>query len=457
MAAQVITLPQAQRSQGRIDRNNRFRIPNRFGDLTGSSLTATLNDLDNGKIEKFSDLVDFALDDSTLQSLYTTRIDRVAQADYIVVPNERGNPQLAQLAAEFCDEAIDLVENWDNAFRMFLHAIALGFSASEENWRVSPKGRSFVNRIDYRPGNLFRYGPQWDLRYYNRGQNSGADTYGDILWPEKWIVHSHVEKAGNPSKYGLMRSSLWRWLFLRWGDKSHILYLEKHGHPTTKMRVGPNTPTAVRNQMLSDLENMSYDHVYVYEEGELEVTESNGTGSTVHTDYLTNQRGELSKLWLGTSDAVEPGSSGNQAAVSTRAGVALDPRMVRDGKSVCDTIRKSFFRHSINKNLHLFGAGLDLGDVPLPRMRLKTADDEVVRDQSDKQEELQDEAASEGRDPIEVSSQPADEGATPTPGGSPKPPPVDKGPESQLSMFADPKALPRKGLSPLELALRGKL
>lgn len=398
-AAQVIQFPKLPGVAARVDRREFDRIATRYGDLTAPTLTSVLNDLDRGRLEAWSDLAEFAVGtDAFLISVYRTRIDRVAQADYIVCPSEHGDQRVAQLAAEFIDEQISRVDNWNQFTRNALHGIFPGFSANEMLWTRDRNARVYyVHRIEYRHGHRFRYGPQYDLRLYDRGRRQGKDRYGEVLDPRQWIVHHHQEQAGYPTVGGVMRSVVWPWLFRRWVDKGWILFLEKYGHPILSAKVPPDTPDAVRDQIKTDLENMSYDHVEVFEQGvEVEVNASGTQGSNdVHDKYMRAKREEISMAVLGVADAVEPGAHGSQAAISTRAGVAMDPRMVSDGDAFADTLRPSFFAQSIAMNdcRRLFGVGVD--QVPVPTYRLKTADDEVVRDQSDKAEEVQEEARAE--------------------------------------------------------------
>lgn len=379
--------------------------------MTGSQLTSVLNALDRGELESWADLCEFALStDSFLASVYRTRIDRVAQADYVVSPSEFGDQRTAELAAEFIDEQIQRVENWAQFTRNALHGIFPGYSCNEMIWaRDNARKLNIVERIEYRHGHRFRMGRQYDLRLYDRGRRRGDDSYGEVLDPRRWVVHMHQEQAGYPTVGGVMRSIMWPWLFRRWTEKGWILFIEKFGHPVVSASVPPNTPESVRDQIRSDLENMSYDHVEVFEYGvnvNVDSTASQGSND-VHDKYMRAKREEISMAVLGIADAVEPGAHGSQAAVSTRAGAAMDPRMVSDGDAFADTLRGTFFKQSIalNDSVRLFG--VPFAEVPLPYYRLKTADDEVVVDQADKQEELRDEQAA--GESIEVRGEPEDD------------------------------------------------
>ncbi len=202
-----------------------------------------------------------------------------------------------------------------------------------------------------------------------------------MLDPRLWIEHRHQELAGYQGVGGVMNSCMWTWMFTRWVRKFWIGDVEKNGSPLVYGKVKKDTKKEVRDRILSDLENLSADHVGVIEEGTEIVVEAaaQAAASTKHEDYMRFSNEGLAKAWLGSSDMVEPGANGSQAAVSTRAGATADPRMVTDGRMLCTSIRGSLFKQLIRFNTHRFG-GVSEDKIPVPLMRLKTAHDEVRPD-----------------------------------------------------------------------------
>ena len=93
--------------QARLTRTERYRNNDRWGDIDAQSLATVLSLAARGEIWDWADLVEYAVTtDPYLVSLYTTRVTRVVQADYVVEPNSHGDQQLAKLAAEFIDEQL---------------------------------------------------------------------------------------------------------------------------------------------------------------------------------------------------------------------------------------------------------------------------------------------------------------------------------------------------------------
>lgn len=367
----------------RIDRGERWQSGSRFGDLSASALAAIMDAARRGDMADFVELCEFAIStDEHLQSLYTTRLSRVSQAEYEIVPSPFGDPQAAKAAAAFVSEQLARVENYDAAIHKILHAIAVGYSASEMVWAQDASGINYVRRIEFRHPRRFRFSPQWTLRLWDRGKRRGADTYGESLDPRLWIVHEHQELAGYQGVGGVMNSCMWTWMFTRWVRKFWIGDVEKNGSPLVYGKVKQNTKKEVRDQLLADLENLSADHVGVIEEGNDIVVEAaaQAAASTKHEDYMRFANEGLAKAWLGSSDLVEPGANGSQAAVSTRAGATTDPRMVTDGKLFATSMRMSIIRQLVSFNAHRIAPGMSEDKIPLPIMRMKTAHDEVRPD-----------------------------------------------------------------------------
>lgn len=398
-SAKVLPFPLSRGLKGRIDYTERWRTNDRWGDMGAVLMQAILNDAERGYMDDWPDLCEFMVNtDPHLTSLYRTRISRVQQADFIVAPNEFGNQSEAQLAAEFVNECISRVSNWREAIGNMLHAIGVGFSANEMSWasdRSSGNVKYYVQEILFRHGRRFRYDEHWALRLYDRGRRV-AGRYGEILEPNRWIVHHHQESSGYPGTAGVLRSCAWPWLFGRWADKFWIMNLEKNGSPFIYAKVAADTPKKTRDNIKTALENLTADHVGVIEQGGEIVFESSGAAvsgeKNPHETYMRFRNDAMTKAWLGIADAVEPGAHGSQAAVSTRAGAAMDPRMVSDGQNLSDTLHASMFWWLLANNRHLFDGRM----LPVPHLRFKTAGDEVTPDKADQVAEIQEEARADG-------------------------------------------------------------
>lgn len=387
------------RIDGAIDRAERWRVTGRFGDLTAGALSAILFKLDQGWLDDWADLCEFALCDDTLMSLYASRVNRVLQATWKVKPNEFGDPAKAKLAAEFCQEQMGRLTNWTNALRYMSHALAVGPSASALEWDSyrAPTGQLtyYLRKVHFRHPHRFRYDDQWKLRLYDQGRHiSAMNQWGRVLDPRKWLVYQHYEIVGYPNVSGFMRGAIWVWLFRRWADKLGIQSLEKFGDPFLYAKVPPNTPAHVREKARQDLENLSNDHAGVFDVG-IDIAVMAGMSSqseSMHGTFMDRYEKRLERLILGASDVATQGEQGSQGAVKTRAGAVTDPRMVVDGMSLGEAWSSQVFGWMLEFNRHRFDGEL----LPTPTIEAMTAGDEVETDEQDLAEQGGDPNGPEG-------------------------------------------------------------
>jgi phage gp29-like protein len=345
-----------------------MRTGNRFGDLGGTTLTSILQAADRGDIEEYVDLCQFAIStDEHLAALYSSRIDRICEQRFEIVPNPYGDQGLATKAAELVKEALARIENWDHAIRAIAHAVAPGFSANEMEWAYDEKTRmQYVRRVHHRHGHRFRFGPHWKLRLYDRGMRGGADSYGEMLQEDLFIVHVHQEQAGYPTIGGVMRATLWKWMFKRWVEKMRIQSIEKHGGPGLVATVAENTPLATIEALQAQLDSLTAEHAGVISIPTTltPVNLSGGGTEAPHGKYIDDANKAMSRLWAGTDDSQSSNDVGAQNAVAERVDANTDPKTRSDCKSLDQTLHLSLFKWLVRYNSHLIGAAPD--DIPVP-------------------------------------------------------------------------------------------
>lgn len=401
-------VPKPPSVQGRVTSAERWATGGQFGDMSASQLTSILNAAKTGDVSRWADLCAYAIStDEHLSSLSSSRYTRVVQADWLIVPNEYGDQAMARLAAEFVNEQLARIQRYQRSMKALLSAVGIGYAVGEMEWARDSKRTNYVQRIVNREAHRFRYDEQWNLRLYDSGvRASKGSIYGEALDPRLMIVHEHQEVNGYPGATGVMKSCIWGWMFSRWVEKFNILFLEKFGSPIVYAKVDPDSKENVRNQILEDLQNLSNEHVGVIEGHEITLIDSATKSGDGYQAYLTYRKNEQTKAWLGTSDAVDPGANGSRAAVDSRTGAMMDPRMVSDGQDLAETLQSTLFTQLIALNLHKFGVG-DASQVPVPMMRFRTADDEVKVD-----------AGARAQESIDVREQAGDD-AAPVPVAAP--------------------------------------
>lgn len=394
-------IPRPPSVQGRVTSAERWASRTQFGDMTASTLSAIIAEAKRGNVSRWVQFCQYAIEtDEHLTSLSSSRYTRVVQADWIIKPNEFGDPAMARLAAEFVNEQLARIGRYQRSMRSLLSAIGTGFAVGEMVWARDSSRTNYVERIVNREAARFRYDEQWNLRLYDGGARvSPGSIYGEALDPRLMIVHEHQEVNGYPGASGVMLSCAYGWLFARWTEKFNILFLEKFGSPIVYAKVDPDSKENVRNQILEDLQNLSNEHVGVIEGHEITLIDSATRSGDGYQAYLTYRKNEQTKAWLGTSDAVDPGANGSRAAVDSRSGALMDPRMISDGQELAETLQATLFTQLIAMNLHKFGVG-SASQVPVPMMRFRTADDEVKVD-----------AGARAQEALDVRDQAGDESA----------------------------------------------
>lgn len=404
----LVPLP---RRRALITTQERLQTPHKFGQLEAPTLAGILFQLDKGKPEDWADLVEFALGtDDHLRSLYDTRITRVVQAEYQVVPNEFGNQVQAKLAAEMVNEHLGRIKKWREFMRGALHAEALGYSCSEISWqRDGVKGQIFPEKITPIHPHRFRFDEQWEPRIYDRGsrrveavKTSTFVQYGEALNPSGWVKHYGSAVGGYPNSRGYMRSCIWHWMFKRWVESFYIGFIEKYGSARVHGVVPKGATDEVRRKALEALELWTQDGFAVLEEGStitIDGMDAATSSDTAHAQYIGYIERVHTKAVLGTSDAADPGQNGSQAAVGARTGSTMDPRMKADGMSLCDSLHDQLFYWDCYYNRHLFDGG---NMPPVPRMQFKTASDEVKTDGQDLVQQAQAERQMPGPHQVQV-------------------------------------------------------
>jgi|PlaIllAssembly_1097288.scaffolds.fasta_scaffold00011_39 SPP1 gp7 family putative phage head morphogenesis protein len=332
-----------------------------------ASAYGILQELDRGFVEGWADLCEYTLSrDLHISAVLGTRKARAVASAYQILPAETTDPAktgLADAAAAFISDRLSAMSGLRQTFFSIMDALVVGFSAHEIQWILS--GNECVpESITWVHPRRFRYDDEWNLRLYDSGarkpSTGGGEMtgVGEALLPDRWLVHYARSGGGYPSTYGLMRSLIWKYIEAHQVDKSWIFALERHGQPLLTTTVPKNTTSAIKEQQLRMLQNLSYDSVAVFEEGAtINVVggpAAIGNGATFEA-FLKHTHDEITVFVLGASDLVNPGINGSQAAVGTRLSATADIIRDVDAMNFWDTLQAQLFLPMLRYNTHLFG------------------------------------------------------------------------------------------------------
>jgi phage gp29-like protein len=370
--------------QARIDQYERYNTGNAYGEMTPQQLTAYLNKLDDGYLEDWIQICNYAQEtDADLYSPIQTRIDRVVEAKYQIVPGKSQDPRaqaVAGNAAEFIQDVIDEINDWDASLRSVLQAIPNGVTAHEFQF-IRRGGANVIDHLIWRHCRRMKWDDEWLLRLYDYGKR-GSGRDGEKLQPDKWVVHVSKTTDGYPSSAGCVRGVIWPWIFRRWVTRYWIHGTEKFGQPHTWAYVPENSKKSTKEEVVEALENLSYDSVAAFEQG-TEIVFEGGPGTVSNGEmfqkFMDHAKAQYASHILGAEDITTPGTHGSQSAVETRVEATLDPRTATDAKALATTLRDQMFAPLLRMNLHLFGRVLP----PTPKIQhkgLMSDDDKLLPD-----------------------------------------------------------------------------
>ena len=387
-----------------ITQRERTRRTLRFSDMGFPQLLALFAKRDMGYLDDWADFVEYIFrTDTDMAGLAATRTARVTQADWKVIPNAYGDPALAKDAADFCREMVARIENWHETVKHMLQAVFGGAAFAEKEWDEDGSTRTnFIRRCNLTHAHRFRYDEQWLPRLYDQGARQCEEpTWGETLDPARWIVHHHYEISGYPNVAGIMAPASVTWLYKRIVEKYYAGYTERSGDPFVWAEIAQETNSQMRAELELRMEQMLLSKIGFVEKGgalHFEHAPGESAGQTAHSVYLDRANAALAKLFLGSSDVVDPGENGSKAAVGVRAGATMDPKMVDDGLMFAGTVQRDVLYWFCAMNRHKFGGRMP----PVPTYEAVTASDEVQTDLQDLQQQTP------GAEPIQITSgQPA--------------------------------------------------
>lgn len=340
-----------------------------YGATTPERLNSIIKQVEAGQLEEWTDFAHYMLrTDPHLHAVYVSRQYAVAGADWEITAG-RGDPQIAEAAAEFCREVLAETEELERIFSDLMHGVGLGWAAFEHSWRR--KSGAWVSTPQWIHPRECQFEPDWTLAVRDSGTNELVRV-ADM--PGKFIVHIPRPVSDSPNVSGELLVIAWDWLFKRWARKFQLGALEKFANPFVYGEVQPNTDDIVRSNLLTSLEKLSSDQVAIFEAGTgvkiAEVTKMPGEAWQTAIDNLNN---EITKSLLGSTLNTEISSTGgNRAAAESQADNTILPRARSDAKRLAGTIERDWLRPLLAYNAHLFG-----GQVPpVPHFEFKLTQDE---------------------------------------------------------------------------------
>jgi phage gp29-like protein len=349
-----------------------MRTRNRIVGVTPERLSAILDRAQMGDLEMWADTIErMMITDAHVRSVCDTLLRSIAGSELRFTPNEKGDPALAQAAADFCAASVYAVPRLELTIASVLYAALSGISIAEHAWErqgreVHSVAQHWVLLRDIRIDDAWR--PL--VRTYPRDPDTGIQTGFEWLAvaeePSRWLVHVHAAPGLQANIAGLLMACAWPWLEKRWLSVWEQESLERFGSPLIYGTMEPNAPEVARAAFFAGLQNLSADHTAIIEQDQtIEIVQPTLNPGETFSEAITRRNNDITKAILGSTLNVEVGETGgNRALGESQAETTILPRLRAIAASAEAAIRATWLQPLLAFNAASFGGRVP----PLPHV-----------------------------------------------------------------------------------------
>lgn len=312
--------------------------------LTPRRLARIFREADEGNVRAQMELFEEMEEkDTHLFSQMQTRKLAVTGLDWEVQPFSED--EIDKEIADFIDEQLKGIENFDEVLIDMLDAIGKGISIMELAWTVED-GRNVIEDIEYvHPKKLVWDSTTDELKVCTREYPSGVE-----LPENKFVVHKYKAKSGHASRAGIMRVVSWMYLFKNYDIKDWVSFCEVFGMPLRLGKYDASASESDKKQLMEAIISLGTDAAGIVPSSTMiEFIESQKTTSVEIYEKLARYCDEqISKAILGQTLTSDSGG-GSYAQSKTHNEVRHD-LTVADAKSLAVTIRRDIIRPLVEFN-----------------------------------------------------------------------------------------------------------
>lgn len=319
--------------------------------LTPRRLARIFREADEGNVRAQMELFEEMEEkDTHLFSQMQTRKLAVTGLDWEVQPFSQDERD--KEVADFVDEQLKGIENFDEVLIDMLDAIGKGISIMELAWTVED-GKNVIEDIEYvHPKKLV-----WDSTTDELKICTGEYPSGVELPENKFVVHKYKAKSGHASRAGIMRVVSWMYLFKNYDIKDWVSFCEVFGMPLRLGKYDASASEDDKKQLMEAIISLGTDAAGIVPSSTMiEFIESQKTTSVEIYEKLARYCDEqISKAILGQTLTSDSGG-GSYAQSKTHDEVRHD-LTVADAKALAVTIRRDIIRPLVEFN---FGTDVDI-------------------------------------------------------------------------------------------------
>ena len=323
--------------------------------LTPRRLARIFREADEGNVRAQMELFEEMEEkDTHLFSQMQTRKLAVTGLDWEVQPFSQDERD--KEVADFVDEQLKGIENFDEVLIDMLDAIGKGISIMELAWAVED-GKNVIEDIEYvHPKKLV-----WDSTTDELKICTGEYPSGVELPENKFVVHKYKAKSGHASRAGIMRVVSWMYLFKNYDIKDWVSFCEVFGMPLRLGKYDASASEDDKKQLMEAIISLGTDAAGIVPSSTMiEFIESQKTTSVEIYEKLARYCDEqISKAILGQTLTSDSGG-GSYAQSKTHDEVRHD-LTVADAKALAVTIRRDIirplveFNYGTDANIPFFG------------------------------------------------------------------------------------------------------
>ncbi len=319
--------------------------------LTPRRLARIFREADEGNVRSQMELFEEMEEkDTHLFAQMQTRKLAVAGLDWEV--HSFSEDERDKQIADFVNEQLKNIENFDAILIDMLDAIGKGISIMELDWTVED-GYNVIDDIEYvHPKKLI-----WDSLTDELLVCTGDYPSGVALPENKFVVHKYKAKSGHASRAGLLRVVSWMYLFKNYDVKDWVSFCEVFGMPLRLGKYDASASEDDKKQLMEAIVSLGTDAAGIVPSSTMiEFIESQKTTSVEIYEKLARYCDEqISKAVLGQTLTSDSGG-GSYAQSKTHDEVRHD-LTVADAKALAVTIRRDIIRPLVEFN---FGADANI-------------------------------------------------------------------------------------------------
>jgi phage gp29-like protein len=321
--------------------------------LTPQKLAEYFQEADQGDVYRQAEFFEEAEEkDAHLYSQLQVRKSSVLSFDYEVQPYS-DSPEDKKIA-DFIDDTIYNLPNFEDALLDLLDAIGKGYSLEEIIWGIDGRFAIIQDLVWIHPKKaiFYEYQNMWQKSFeVPKIMTEAEPIKGETMPPFKLIYHRYKARSGYDTRAGVLRVCAWMYLFKNYSIKDWVAFAEIYGMP---LRLGKYEPGASKNEkdaLITAIQSLGTDAAGIISKNtEIEFIETIKAAATQNIyqqlcDFCDRQ---MSKAILGQT-ATSEGTPGKLGSEEARENVRQD--LVRaDSEALSKTVRFQIFRPLVGYN-----------------------------------------------------------------------------------------------------------